>query len=427
MSAKVTLQTFSLDRLFENEDGELNIPDYQRTYCWLPKNVYKLLDDIWNVDEEYHMGSIILQNKEGKLNIIDGQQRLVTLTLILNELGDKSLPLLSQKIESTEAKDYIAYNKFLISNYIKRFNLSKNLKTEKIQNIRRNLKFAVLSLTDSSLDLAYTFFSSQNSKGVKLTSYDLLKSHHLHFIPNEKQAMHMAKQWNKILSDNSNKVSEERVETTLGTYLFRMRKWFYNGDWNEESTFRVKEEFESALIIPEIPPFGEQFKFNEPIQGGTHFFAYVNHFINRCKEFHQTKAYQSLKKIDGESHKWFRSVMESLLFAYYLKFDDSYMAEALFCISKIVSQQRYEKKRIEEMDIVKNHRNSMLMRFLDQATSPTFFLASVRNEYNKMENLSRASAPIMGRYTNRLNSCLHDICKNMISETVIKDYENYGY
>lgn len=426
MSATVTLQTFSLDELFSNKDGELNIPDYQRTYCWLPKNVYKLLDDIWNIDKEYHLGSIILQKKAEKHNIIDGQQRLITLTLVLAELGDKSLPLLSQKIESTEARDYIAYNKFLISNYIKRLNLSVIRKTELILNIRRNLKFAVLLLSDSSLDLAYTFFSSQNSKGVKLTSYDLLKSHHLHFIPHEKQAMHMAKQWDKILSDNSNKVSEERVETTLGTYLFRMRKWFYNGDWNESSTFRVKEEFESASIIPEIPPFGEQFKFNEPIQGGTHFFAYVNHFINRCKTFHQTRSYQSLKKLDGESHKWFRSVMESLLFAYYLKFDDSYMAEALFSISKIVSQQRYEKQRIEEMDIIKNPRNVMLMCFLDQSTSPTFFLASVRNEYNKMENLNRTRTPIMKRYTNRLNSCLLDISKNMISETVFKDYENYG-
>ena len=84
MSANVTLYTYSLNDLFSSKEGLLTIPDYQRTYCWLPKNVYKLLDDIWNVKKEYHMGCVILQKKAGELNIIDGQQRLITLTLILS-------------------------------------------------------------------------------------------------------------------------------------------------------------------------------------------------------------------------------------------------------------------------------------------------------------------------------------------------------
>lgn len=421
MSEKVTLYTYSLKELFSSEEGLLTIPDYQRTYCWLPKNVYKLLDDIWNVKKGYHLGCIILQKKEGKLNIIDGQQRLITLTLILSELGCENLPLLSQKIESEEAVEYIAYNKYLIGNYVKRLHLNSEQCKGKTQKILENLKFSVLMLDDSSLDLAYTFFSSQNSKGVKLTSYDLLKSHHLHFITDDKQAVHMAKLWDAVLSENSNTASEEKVEITLGIYLFRMRKWLYGGYWNEGSAFKVKEEFESALIVPEIPPFGEQFNFNEPIQGGTHFFAYANHFIMRCRDYHRTSAYQSLKKIDGESHKWFRQVIESILFAYYLKFGNSYLPEALFGISKIVSQRRLENKRIEEMDIVKDPRNSMLMRMLDQATSPTFFLAAMRNEYNKMPALEE-TAPIMKRFFKQMKACLDRVASEMNSTTIKGDY-----
>jgi len=421
MSANVTLYTYSLSDLFLSKEDLLTIPDYQRTYCWLPKNVYKLLDDIWNVKKEYHLGCVILQKRKGKLNIIDGQQRLITLTLILSELGCEDLPLLSQKIESEEAMDYIAYNKYLIGNYVKRLNLNADQRREKVQKILGNLKFSVLILDDSSLDLAYTFFSSQNSKGVKLTSYDLLKSHHLHFITNEKQAIHMAKLWDAVLSENSNTASEEKVEITLGIYLFRMRKWLYGGDWNEGSAFKVKEEFESALVVPEIPPFGEQFSFNEPIQGGTHFFAYANHFIMRCRDYHRTSAYQSLKKIDGESHKWFRQVIESILFAYYLKFGDSYLPESLFGISKIVSQKRLESKRIEEADIVTNPRNSMLMRMLDQATSPTFFLAAMRNEYNKMPALDE-TAPIMKRFFKQMRACIDRIACEMNSTTIREDY-----
>ena len=419
MAAEVILQTLTLDDLFSGKNGRLSIPDYQRNYCWLPKNVYKLLDDIWNLREEYRLGCVILQRKDGNLNIIDGQQRLITLTLILSALGDSSSPLLTQKIESDEAREYIAYNKYLISNYVNRFDSSRN--RVRVQKIKENLTFAVLTLEDTSLDLAYTFFSSQNSKGVKLTSYDLLKSHHLHFIVNPLQAKHMAMRWDDVLQKNSDESCEERVDITLGKYLFRLRKWMFDKDWNDKDEFKVKEEFESAAIIPEIPPFGEQFYFKEPIQGGTHFFAYTDFFINRCREFHQTEMYQCLKKMTGESHAWFRDVMEAHLFAYYLKFGDSYLAESLYCISRIISQYRYEKQRVEEIDIITHERNIMLSKFLDQATSPTFYLAAVRDVYNKMVELKKDRVPIMSRYTKQMDAILEKIKKQKLSSTFEED------
>lgn len=423
MSAEVNLKTLSLGELFDNESLPLCIPDYQRTYCWREKNVYKLLDDIWKVNDDYHMGSIILQNKEGKLNIIDGQQRLVTLTLILNELGDtEKLPLLDEKIESEEAEEYIAYNKHLVARYINRIKNFADLKVEKAAKIRKNLKFAVLVLEDESLDLAYTFFSSQNSKGVKLTSYELLKSHHLHFIPNEKWAIHMAKRWDSILLD---KTSDERIDITMGKYLFHMRKWLYQNDWDDNENLKVKEEFESALTIPEVPPFGEKFVFNEPIQGGTHFFAYTDFFINKCREFHQTETYKIVHKIDGETHEDFRDVMEALLFAYYLKFGDSYMPEAFYCISKVVSQYRYESERVDKLVIRKSSRNSKLMLLIDQASSPTFFLAAARDIYNKMDMLDKNKAPVMKRYTKLLNRAVGELktADKFISSTIKEELD----
>ena len=54
--------------------------------------------------------------------------------------------------------------------------------------IINQLIFTVLILKESRLDLAYTFFSNENSKGVPLSDYDLLKAHHLRYIFIEKQA-----------------------------------------------------------------------------------------------------------------------------------------------------------------------------------------------------------------------------------------------
>jgi hypothetical protein len=50
-------------------------------------------------------------------------------------------------------------------------------------------------------------------------------------------------------------------------------------EWSDDEKFKVKTEFEAAFTIPDIPPFGEQFEFYESIRGGSHFFAYADHFI----------------------------------------------------------------------------------------------------------------------------------------------------
>lgn len=74
---KVILQTMSLKDVFALN---LKIPDYQRIYCWPQRNVEQLLDDIFIPrNHKYHLGTLILQKKGDNYDIIDGQQRTVTL------------------------------------------------------------------------------------------------------------------------------------------------------------------------------------------------------------------------------------------------------------------------------------------------------------------------------------------------------------
>jgi len=64
------------------------IPPYQRPYSWRMENVQELLDDLWNAfsenDSEYFIGSLITIEREPdrKYDVVDGQQRLITLNLI---------------------------------------------------------------------------------------------------------------------------------------------------------------------------------------------------------------------------------------------------------------------------------------------------------------------------------------------------------
>ena len=64
--------------------GNLSIPDYQRPYKWQEKNIKQLIDDIIINKEinDYRLGTIVLHTENQNLNIVDGQQRMLTFTLI---------------------------------------------------------------------------------------------------------------------------------------------------------------------------------------------------------------------------------------------------------------------------------------------------------------------------------------------------------
>lgn len=128
-------------------------------------------------DKPFHLGTLILHanTEKGVYDIIDGQQRLVTISLILWGLGyDGSLPLLSAEYTLPEAIRNIGNSKFIIKSLIERSENREDL----LDNILKEVSFAVLVVNESNLDLAYTFFNNQNSKGVPLSDFDLLKAHH---------------------------------------------------------------------------------------------------------------------------------------------------------------------------------------------------------------------------------------------------------
>ncbi len=76
-------------------DYDFRIPDYQRPYAWEVEQAAQLLDDLVealdrDTDEPYFLGSIVLvkQKDSSEAEVIDGQQRLTTLTILLAVLRD---------------------------------------------------------------------------------------------------------------------------------------------------------------------------------------------------------------------------------------------------------------------------------------------------------------------------------------------------
>ena len=356
---------------------KMRIPDYQRIYCWEKGNVTRLWNDIENLDEchDHHLGSVILhKDDKGYLNIVDGQQRLITLAIILKELGDMSLPFLGNTtIDSEESLRYVEHNMSIVRGLITN-RVSSDTNLHIANKMRNHLRLSILILNGTSLDIAYTFFSNQNSKGLVLNDYELLKAHHLRFMFNEAEAIYDANRWDNRLKGQSEE-KELDIERTLGRHIYRLRKWMRKQYWNDDKPHRVRDEYVKARTIKSLPPFGEQFIFYEKIQGGSHFFAFADYFVRKYNDFCMIDIVAELnKKLMGEHANYF-DIIETLLFGYYLKFGTLYIEDAFVCISEIISRHRYEKRQSYYNSILEYANNTELIMILNESTSPTFFIA----------------------------------------------------
>jgi len=71
--------------------GQYIIPEYQREYDWTDTNLQEFLDDINSSEEEnYFIGHMVCEgNYNGdKFHVIDGQQRITTITIMLSTIRD---------------------------------------------------------------------------------------------------------------------------------------------------------------------------------------------------------------------------------------------------------------------------------------------------------------------------------------------------
>lgn len=417
MQEVTLLGDVSLGMLFE---APLSIPPYQRIYCWTKKNVDDLLRTIRDLNESItHLGSIILhRNSNNTFDIVDGQQRLVTLTLLLEQLGYLGcLPLINEKFESEEACNYIAYNKYLCNRFASNYRRPE-VDESFINRMLGKVQFSVLVINSSEFELAYTFFSNANSKGKPLSDYSLLKAHHLRYIESIPQQMHMAKKWDTLTLAEFH--GKPILEDTLGRHVLHLRRWLC-GKPLINRKYVVRDEYVAAPTIEDIPPFGEKFDFYEKIQGGQHFFAFSQNMTERYEQFVEHPEHIALEKhLSGESHWRYAELIDALLFGYYLKFGQQYLAEALFSITTAVSRHRYSTGRALRDKIEQFVADSRIVMMLNQATSPTFFLADLVEPILN-EGIELGKDGIRKRYADQTKEMYKELLRhNRFSDDYVK-------
>lgn len=85
---------------FLGESNKLSVPFFQRHYVWSKDNWEELLNSLEGTDVTPFLGSLILKELSGlEFSIIDGQQRLTTVTILAKAIFD-SLPEANKKPDS---------------------------------------------------------------------------------------------------------------------------------------------------------------------------------------------------------------------------------------------------------------------------------------------------------------------------------------
>ena len=244
-NAKEYVKTLTISDLF-NDENKCNyiIPIYQRNYAWGDDEISSLLQDIKNAceknkeqDKNYYIGSLVVYRRDnGDFEVIDGQQRLTTLTLIMHYLGklnfrnvffehrDESEQALSnlnsEKLPSNFSQALEIINKGIHEWGGNKTNFAKFL-LEKVEIIRTEVP--------EGTDLNH-YFEIMNTRGEQLEKHEILKARLMKKLPKGIKQSLFAKIWGAC-SDMSRYVVMGIIEPEL-------RKNIFGEDWtNIPKTF----------------------------------------------------------------------------------------------------------------------------------------------------------------------------------------------
>ncbi len=270
------------------KEGNLRIPSYQRPYKWNRKHIRNLFYDLRDVmgKKEYQIGSVILHEIDGHLDIVDGQQRLISISLFLHLLDDlENYKGAKQLLSATVFGELSCYH--ASENYNEWENLTQLVGEKEAKDIcnflLENCSVSVITMPQERLSEAFQLFDSQNNRGKSLEPHDLLKAYHLRKQDTEDERI--VEKWEQFVEDEDLSLKE-----LFDKHLFRMRRWSRGetGLTNKRygSYLRFTEDFIDdfkGVDLNQNFPYLELYRHIEkfplsitmPIIDGSTFFEYI--------------------------------------------------------------------------------------------------------------------------------------------------------
>ncbi len=481
---------FTINELFgigqtdsSNENGGLSLPDFQRPYRWsfwlAEKLVEDLVDALNDKKELYLLGNMILylENKSNEtyenssngsqadsnkiFYIVDGQQRIITLSIILSLLSKGNEEKGKEEIKIPELK---ITHPLSVKNIIEiRDNLQKrfgNLLTAERESLRNfildNVK--VTALITNDLDIAFFLFDSHNTRGKALRGVDLLKVHHLRLVDEKEKQEVFARKWEEYDKETNRerkginlleevldtltiirkgirgelegddllnpdeykefiaeinrklaKSEDEKIDLRLNNYtqppLFENFSYkIKNGEEKIHFVYNnafVKAHFPYPVIDVENSWRFIPFPITMSVVGGEWFFYYVIKFVELYKTIIEDKYFSVFDDIKGGGNYYLRKFYKALLFQYYDKFGErGYKEFALLWLIRLAIE-RICKKSIRRDGVVK-------VKFYDYREH--------NNEFS----------PFLGIMLKDFPELVHHLLKNSIEMLALKDDYSKG-
>lgn len=211
-------QSLSVNQLLSSNNEQYVIPAYQRRYSWQETQLEEIINDLERLDrsDNHFLGSIVflvepLSAGINKLEVVDGQQRLTTISILLQCMGErfKSLDcdrehaniqyLLTAKPSGFPASPKISLESLDAMEYQQQIDGPVVLKpknpnlalafatfrawaakhdTESLDIMLSKLKdlSIVIRLNVSNSKDAFKLFETINNRGLRLSSTDLIKN-----------------------------------------------------------------------------------------------------------------------------------------------------------------------------------------------------------------------------------------------------------
>lgn len=329
---KIEAEIKNIKNILVADEKFYQVPDYQRPYSWDKDNLSDLIDDLTSSykegsGENYFCGSLVLVNNEsdGRLDIIDGQQRTTSFTIIAcvirdlyaEKLTPKARKYINNSIQDEFEDDkrklkFLTNDKYQIdfeetvlkgiefkntkhiekdfpdNKYLQNAHYLKLFIEEKIGELEININdfttwfyenVVLTVITCPSQDSAIQIFNVLNDRGMPLSSIDILKSSLMQKLNSKEDRNAFKAKWETI---NTNlKFSDFDLDAMLNTYLYyKIATNPKNRLDKELLNVFSKEEKTSMEIVKEISDFSESYidTLNSD-EKYTHCLKYLKHKI----------------------------------------------------------------------------------------------------------------------------------------------------
>lgn len=110
------IKSLKVKDIFNSEKDKYKIPIYQRNYAWKELQIRQLIQDIYDYAEignkrKYYIGTLVVRPDKGNtFEVIDGQQRLTTLSMLVAYLNNiVKTPNNTQESEKTKLENTITF------------------------------------------------------------------------------------------------------------------------------------------------------------------------------------------------------------------------------------------------------------------------------------------------------------------------------